>query len=279
MMRKFPFLHVLLFVLTILSTIFAGALHQGVNLLKTPQLFYKGIPFSATLIIILLSHELSHYFASKKHHTVSTLPYFIPAPTLIGTFGAVIKMKSPILSRSALVDIGASGPIVGFIFALIACIVGLQMSYTIVRIQPGMEGFTLGDSLLFYALSKVFLHVTPPRGFDIVLHPVAFAGWIGLLVTSLNLMPAGQLDGGHISYAFLGPKHRVVSILLVLFLIFMGFFYVGWLVWAGVLLILGLRHPPVYRWETPLDPKRRLMGLAALIIFIITFMPEPFKMM
>jgi len=278
-MRKFPFLHVVLFLLTVASTVVAGAIHQGVNPVKYPGQLYKGIPFSATLIIILLSHELSHYFTSKKHKTSSTLPYFIPAPTIIGTFGAVIKMKSPILSRSALIDIGASGPIVGFIFSVIACMAGLEMSKTFVKVEPGMEAYGLGNSLLFYLLTEIFVKVNPPEGFELMLHPVAFAGWIGLLVTSLNLMPAGQLDGGHIAYAFLGPRHRLVSALLVLFLIFMGFFYVGWLVWAGVLMILGLRHPPVYHWEAPLDRRRKWIGAIALVIFIITFMPEPFKVM
>jgi len=278
-MRKFPLLHLVLFLVTVLTTMFAGALHQGVDPIKNPENIYKGIPFSATLILILLSHELSHYFASKKHKTSSTLPYFIPAPTLIGTFGAVIKMRSPILSRSALIDIGASGPIVGFIFAVIACIIGLRLSDVVTKVEPGMDAFGLGNSILFYLLTEIFVKVNLPEGFDLVLHPIAFAGWIGLLVTSLNLMPAGQLDGGHIAYAFLGPRHRLVSALLVLFLIFMGFFYVGWLVWAGVLMILGLKHPPVHYWEVPLDRRRKWIGAIALVIFILTFMPEPFKVL
>ncbi|MDA8092141.1 MAG: site-2 protease family protein [Nitrospiraceae bacterium] len=273
--RRFPWLHLVLFVLTIFSTLVAGMVQKGIDPLKQPGRIYEGIPFSATLIIILLAHELSHYFASKKHNTMATLPYFIPAPTLIGTFGAVIKMKSPILSRRALVDIGASGPISGFVVSVAACIIGLHFSH-IIRGPHAAPPIELGDSMMFYLLTR--LVVGSAAGGDIVLNPIAFAGWIGFFVTFLNLLPAGQLDGGHVAYAFLGPLHKMVSRALVFILAVLGiFFWKGWLVWAALLLIIGIKHPPVYHWEVPLEPSRRYIGLLVFLIFLLTFIPTPFK--
>jgi len=274
--KKIPFLHIALFFLTLLSTIFVGALQTGADLLKDPAKIYTGFPFAVTLMGILLSHELSHYFMSRKHGVDATLPYFIPAPvTIIGTFGAFIRMKSPISTRKALIDIGASGPIMGFIISVIAVIVGLNMS-EVVSFSQTKGALSLGDSLLFSALSAAILGVTP-ADHDILLSPVAFAGWIGLFVTSMNLIPVGQLDGGHIAYAFLGEKQRRLSFALVIVLAFMGVFvWEGWLVWAVLLFVLGLRHPPVIYWETPLDPKRKIAGWVSLVIFVITFIPVPF---
>lgn len=197
-MKKFPFLHLVLFILTLLSTLTVGAVQSGVDVLKEPGQIYKGIPFAVTLMVILLSHELSHYFTSKRHGVKATLPYFIPAPTIIGTFGAFIKMKSPIVTRQSLIDIGASGPIAGFIISVIATIVGLNMSEVVTTTQTA-GALNLGDSILFSFLSRAILGVTS-HGHDVLLNPVAFAGWIGLFVTSINLIPVGQLDGGHITY-------------------------------------------------------------------------------
>src|SRR4030043_309999 len=190
----------------------------------------KGLPFALTLMTILLSHELSHYFTSRKHKVKATLPYFIPAPTIIGTFGAVIKMKSPIVTRKALVDIGASGPVAGFIISVIVSIIGLSLS-KVVAIGETKGALGLGDSLLFSFLSDMILNYQP--GFqDIALHPVAFAGWIGLFVTSLNLIPIGQLDGGHIAYALLGEKHFLLSNILVATMVLLGLLlWEGWTIW------------------------------------------------
>lgn len=277
-MKKFPFVHLLLFILTLLSTLFVGAMQTGVDLLKEPLKIYKGVPFSLTLMIILLSHELSHYFTSKKHGVKATLPYFIPAPTIIGTFGAFIKMKSPIVTRKALVDIGASGPIAGFIVSVIVSIVGLSLS-KVVAVR-GMEGVLgLGDSLLFSFLSNIILNYQSGSQ-DILLHPVAFAGWIGLFVTSLNLIPVGQLDGGHIAYALFGEKHFFFSKVLIIIMVFLGLLlWEGWAIWAILLLILGTRHPPVLYWEVPLDYRRKFIGWLALVIFVLTFIPVPFKIL
>lgn len=274
-MKKFPFLHLALFILTLFSTLIAGAMHSGVNPLKEPEKIYKGLPFALTLIVILMAHELSHYFASRKHNTKATLPYFIPAPTIIGTFGAFIKMKSPIITRKALMDIGASGPIAGFIISVVVVIIGLSFSKA-VSIKETEGALALGDSLLFRVLSSIILDVKPGSQ-DILLHPVAFAGWIGLFVTSLNLIPVGQLDGGHIAYALFGEKHIYLSNVLIPVMVLFGLFWEGWAIWAILLLILGLRHPPVLYWEVPLDRKRRFIGWLAFVIFIITFIPVPFK--
>lgn len=280
-MKKFPYLHLLLFVLTFLSTLLVGAGYYNVNVLQEPTGIYKGIPFSLTLMGILLSHELSHYLASKKHHTKATLPYFLPAPPIlspIGTFGAFIKMKSPIVTRKALIDIGSSGPIAGFVLSVIASVVGLNLSKVIpVSAIKGGISMSLGDSVLFSFLSRMALG-TPPSSYDILLHPIAIAGWFGLFVTSLNLIPIGQLDGGHIAYAFLKDRHRTVSLSLVGVLLVLGLlFWPGWAMWGALMLGLGLNHPPVISWEVPLDPKRKLIGIVALIIFLITFIPVPLQ--
>jgi membrane-associated protease RseP (regulator of RpoE activity) len=277
-MKKIPFLHLILFILTVLSTLFVGAMQSGADIFKEPWKIYRGVPFSVTLMLILLSHELSHYFASRKHGVKATLPYFIPAPTIIGTFGAFIKMKSPIVTRKALIDIGASGPIAGFIISVIATAIGLHLSRIVPAVQKG-GSLNLGDSILFSALSGIILGATP-SGSDILLHPVAFAGWIGLFVTSMNLIPVGQLDGGHIAYALIGEKHVRLSMSLILIMILLGLLsWEGWFIWAALLMILGLRHPPVIYWEVPLDRKRKFIGWLALLIFILTFIPAPFKIL
>jgi len=277
-MKKFPYLQVILFLLTLLSTVTVGALQTGVDLLKEPEKIYTGLPFAVSLLLILLSHELSHYFTSKKHGVQATLPYFIPAPTLIGTFGAFIKMKSPILTRGSLIDIGASGPVAGFLIAVIATVIGLFFSEVVPSAQA--KGVLhLGDSILFSSLCKIILGATPAE-YDIFLHPVAFAGWIGLFVTSINLIPVGQLDGGHIAYALLGKKHVPLSIILIIAMGILGLVvWEGWLVWSILLTILGVRHPPVLSWEVPLDPRRRFTGWVSGLILILTFIPVPFQVL
>jgi len=266
----------ILFIMTIFTTLFAGALQQGINLFKEPMRLWEGYPFSISIMTILLGHEMGHYFASKAHRTKATLPYFIPAPSIIGTFGAFIKMKSPILTRKALIDIGATGPIVGFILSLIACIIGLKMS-KIIPLTYGEDVFMLGDSILFSLLVKFTLG-NIPAGQDVLLHSVAFAGWIGLFVTSMNLLPVGQLDGGHIAYALFGKWHFYISRTMLFFIAALGVFYwYGWLVWALLLVFLGVDHPPILVWESSLSLSRRIVGILSFIIFLLTFTPTPFK--
>ncbi|MDH4028157.1 MAG: site-2 protease family protein [Nitrospirota bacterium] len=272
--HKLTRLHVLLFVLTFMTTLTAGAMLNNVVPWEQPEKIYLGIPFSLTLLFILLTHEMSHYIMSRKHNVAATLPYFIPAPSIIGTFGAVIKMRPPIPDRRSLIDIGASGPIGGFIVAVIACIAGLHLS----EVRPAgqiVEGIYFGNSLLFTFLSNIVLNVDPDK-FDVILHPVAFAGWIGLLVTSLNLLPIGQLDGGHIVYALFGEKHRLISMLTIPVLVVLGLVYwPGWLLWAVLMIIMGYRHPPVVYPYIMLDRKRKFIGWLCFVIFILTFMPMP----
>lgn len=274
MPHKITRIHVLLFILTFMTTLFAGALMSGVIPWEQPEKIYLGLPFSLTLLLILLTHEMSHYFMSRRHKVSATLPYFIPAPSIIGTFGAIIKMKPPIPDRRSLIDIGASGPIGGFIIAVIACIVGLTLS----EVKPAgeiQEGIAFGSSILFTFLSEIILNTDPVK-YDVILHPVAFAGWIGLLVTSLNLLPIGQLDGGHIIYALFGEKHRVISKSTIPVLIVLGvFFWPGWIIWAILMIVLGYRHPPVVYPYIQLDRRRKLIGWISLLMFILTFTPMP----
>lgn len=252
----------------------AGAFQQGVNPIETPSQIVKGVPFALTLIVILLSHELGHYITSKRHSIDVTLPYFIPAPSFIGTFGAFIKMRSPLLDRKALLDIGASGPLVGVAISIPFLIAGLRLSEVTMAAEPG--GAVLGSSILFSVLAKLTLG-SLPENCDILIHPMGFAGWIGLLVTSLNLLPVGQLDGGHVAYAVLGEKQNRLSVIIVFFLFVLGFLgWKGWFIWGSLLLIMGLRHPrPLDIW-TPLDMKRKIIGWVTLVIFVLTFTPMPF---
>ncbi len=278
MSHRLTLLHVLLFLLTFMTTLLAGAMLEGVIPWQNPEKIYLGLPFSLTLLIILLAHELSHYFMSRKHNVSATLPYFIPAPSIIGTFGAIIKMRPPIFDRRSLIDIGSSGPICGFIVAFIAVIIGL--SYSEVRLAQGLqEGLRLGNSILFYFLSRIVLNVEPDK-YEIILHPVAFAGWIGFLVTSLNLFPVGQLDGGHIAYALFGEKHRWISKGTIPVLILFGFLlWYGWVFWGLLMILIGYRHPPVVYPQIKLDRKRKLIGWVCLVIFVLTFIPVPFREM
>ena len=265
-----------LFVATFLTTTFAGAIQQGVNPLKQPLGMIQGLPFSITLMGILMVHEMSHYLASRYHKVPSTLPFFIPAPSIIGTFGAVIRMKGAIWDRRALLDIGASGPIGGFLLALPALTIGLAIS-KVVPGGSGEGGLILGDSLLMMLLERLVLGDLPMNA-DIILHPVAFAGWIGMFVTSLNLLPVGQLDGGHIAKALFPDQFDILARVVHLSLILMGvFFWEGWLIWALLLVFIGVRHPPVLLPHISLDERRRKVGYFALVIFILTFVPAPFK--
>ena len=274
MPHKLTRIHVVLFISTFITTLMAGAFLNGIIPWEEPGKIYMGLPFSLTLLLILLTHELSHYFMSRKHNVSATLPYFIPAPSIIGTFGAIIKMKPPIPDRRSLIDIGASGPIGGFIIAIIASAIGLALS----EVKPSgeiQEGIYFGSSILFSLISEIVLNVDPAK-YDVLLHPVAFAGWIGLLVTSLNLLPVGQLDGGHIVYALFGEKHELIAKVTIPVLIVLGItLWKGWLIWAILVFFLGYKHPPVVYPHIQLDKKRKLIGWISFIIFILTFTPIP----
>ncbi|MDO8955557.1 MAG: site-2 protease family protein [Deltaproteobacteria bacterium] len=267
--------NIILFIITLATTLLAGALQEGVNPLKNPEQIFKGIPFSFALMGILLAHELGHYLVAKKHGLNVTLPYFIPAPSFIGTFGAFIKVRSPVRDRRMLLDVGATGPLVGIAVAIPFLILGLRLSE--VKVVQGQMGTTLGSSLLLSLLSWMIVGPVP-EGYDVVIHPVGFAGWIGLLVTSLNLLPIGQLDGGHVAYALLGERQNKISKYVFIALLGLGIFgWQGWLFWGLLLFIMGFRHPPLMDWWVPLDYKRKIIGWLAVAIFILTFIPVPFS--
>ncbi len=273
-------LPVALFLLTVCTTLLAGAYQEGGDPFLRPADLARGVPFSFTLMSILFVHEMGHYLVSKQYGVETTLPYFIPGPWpplgLIGTFGAFIRMKSPILRKDALLDIGAAGPIAGFIVAALAIGVGLSSS-RIVRIEETGPLLRLGDPLVFSWIAQL-VGKTPPMGYDIALNSVAFAGWIGLFVTSLNLLPIGQLDGGHIAYALLGARQRYVSLGMVFVLVFLGAIgWRGWYVWALLAALFGMRHPPILDEDTPLDLAHHLVGWGSVVLLIVTFMPVPFS--
>lgn len=273
---RVPLANILLFLLTIISTTAAGAIQQGAPLLKDWRLISKGIPFSFTLLSILIAHEMGHYLVSKRYGVNVSLPYFIPAPSIIGTFGAFIRIKSPMRDRRALLDIGLAGPLAGALISIPVLFIGLKMST--IKLAPKATGTVLGSSILLELLvHTVFGNL--PDYYQIVLHPVGFAGWIGLLVTSLNLIPAGQLDGGHIAYAVFGEKSKKIAfVCIVVLLILATQGWLGWLLWAALLTAIGFRHPPPLNPDIELDTKRKWLGFLALVLLIITFIPVPFSM-
>ena len=280
--KKKTRLNIILFAITVLTTLAAGAFMEGTNIFSNPLLIYKGLPFSVTLLLILGVHELGHYTFAKKHNVDATLPYFIPAPTFIGTFGAFIKMRSPIQSKKALIEIGAAGPIAGFIIAVPALFIGLKIS-EVKTIAETAGGIQLGDSLLTYLAAQI-MYPNLAANQEIMLSSVGFAAWIGLLVTMLNLIPLGQLDGGHIAYAILGDNFKKVGKVIFVGLVILGtvpyFFFdvntLNWLIWAGlVFFIIKLKHPPVLNPDKNLEKREKIIGAIALIIFCLTFIPVP----
>lgn len=268
-------LNIVLFVATILSTILAGSFNSGGDPFKNFADILLGIPFSFSIMAILTCHELGHYFVSRKAGMITTLPYFIPVPFhFLGTFGAVIRMKSLVPSRRTLLRVGMAGPIAGFLVALPITIIGIALSK--VNIAPEAGGYLkLGDSLLFYLLAKI-IHPNIPAGADIFLHPMAFAGWIGFLVTSMNLIPIGQLDGGHVAYSVLLQKRRYLYVPIIIGLVALGLLWLGWYFWGLLAFFLARRDPVIQDTLTPLTKREKLYALFPLIILILTFIPQPF---
>jgi membrane-associated protease RseP (regulator of RpoE activity) len=273
-----------LFIVTIFTTLWAGAYqtYTGTTLgpvdflLESPASLWRGIPFAATLLTILVTHEFGHYLLSRLHRVPASLPLFIPGPPhFIGTFGAIIRMRGPIMNRRALFDIGVAGPLAGFAVAIVALVIGLKLSTVVDRTST--FGLQLGEPLLLQFVSWIIIGSLPPQA-DVLLHPIAFAAWFGLFVTSLNLIPIGQLDGGHVAYALWGPRQRTMAFAIVPVLIVLGFVgWPGWFVWAFMAGLWGLGHPPVRNPELPLGAGRILVGWFALIVFAVTFAPIPFS--
>jgi membrane-associated protease RseP (regulator of RpoE activity) len=287
--RQRLWLHILLFLLTICTTTFVGArmvenfdhnrpafeLDQDVaaylEIWKDPRRMAQGLLFSGPLLLILLAHEFGHYLACVHYRLDASLPYFLPAPTFIGTLGAFIRIRSPIYARRQLFDVGIAGPLAGFVFLIPALGIGLAFS----KIVPGIAeqgDLVFGSPLLVRALEAVIFPGIPTA--DIYLHPVARAAWVGVFATALNLLPFGQLDGGHILYSVADYRFRVLSRIFWVVLIPLGFLYWPWWAWAVVLFFFGLRHPPIYD-PVPLGRGRRRLAWVSLAVFVICFMPAP----
>jgi membrane-associated protease RseP (regulator of RpoE activity) len=266
-------INVLLLLLTFLTTLMAGTVQQNVNPFLPITNLLLGLPFSISIMLILGSHELGHYITARKNKVDATLPYFIPAPHLLGTFGAVIKMKSPIRDKNSLVEIGAAGPIVGFVFSTVIILIGLSLSQVVT--VSGDQGIVLGDSILIKLMTKLYFPDLP-EGKDVMLNPIAFAGWIGYFITALNLLPVGQLDGGHILYALIGEKNRIIGYVVFGIAVLLSFLWIGWIVWSAIFWVIGFKHPPTLDSISPLSGKHKIIGIIALVIFILTFVPAPF---
>ena len=280
-------LHALLFFVTLLTTCIVGvALQQDFAanipfdvehsldiwgyLWHSPSAIVQGLPFSVTLLLILLAHEFGHYGAAVFHQVDASLPYFLPSPFL-GTFGAFIRVRSPIYSKRALFDIGIAGPLAGFVFLVPALAVGLAFSKVVPEItHQGTMQF--GVPFLEWLLKRAIFPGFPPA--EVYLHPVARAAWVGMFATAMNLLPIGQLDGGHIFYSFFPQRHKTASKLLCVLMLPLGKFWFGWFVWGLALLWLNRRHPSIYDPAT-LSPGRRKLGYLALAIFLLCFSIAP----
>jgi membrane-associated protease RseP (regulator of RpoE activity) len=289
--RDRVWLHVLLFVVTIATTTFVGAEHYAsflsdfTNLrlrLSTTGLLLRGFWYSGTILAILGCHEMGHYVACRYYDVDASLPFFIPAPLpLTGTLGAFIRIRELIPTKRMLFDIGIAGPIAGFAVAVPALFIGLAMSH-VVRVPPDFAGVELGEPLLF-KLASTLLWGTPPDGYSLNLHPMAFAAWFGLLATALNLFPIGQLDGGHISYAVLGRRSSQVTLGTVGVVIALSYFAMSWRVWTALMIVMlfafGRHHPRTIDEDVPLDRARLILAFIALVMFIVCFTPTPIEPM
>lgn len=289
--RQWPrrwWLNVLLFAATFLSTTaFGSVLSQNFAAdrgLDSNSLFagylrlahlnaslWTGLSFSLPLLLILLAHELGHFFACRSSRVDASLPYFLPSPTLLGTFGAFIKIRSPIYTRRILFDIGASGPFAGFVVLLPFLIGGVYLSRLAPVTRPG--DFVFSTPLLLWLFERLRFGVASPGMVE--LHPMAMAAWAGLLATAFNLLPIGQLDGGHILYSIFGERgHRWFSTLFIGVLVVLGYFYWAWWAWAVVMFFLGRRHPLIYD-QTPVPRNRIVLGIVAFVLFLLCISVVP----
>ena len=280
--RVRPWVHWLLFGLTVVTTTWAGAAHQGVNLLREPARFAVGLPYALGLLAILGLHEMGHYFMARRHGLNVTPPYFIPVPFALGTFGAFIQMRSPSENRRALFDVAVAGPLAGLVIAIPALLIGLQSSTVVgsedVVVGRGIaHGTSVGSSLLFALLAKLSLGGALEAGHVLQLSPLAFAGWLGLFITGLNLLPIGQLDGGHIARALFGTRvGETVSSIAMWSLLLLGVFvWPGLLMWAIIVFFIAGRGTPPLNDLTPVTPGRRWLGYAAFAILALVLIPLP----
>ncbi len=314
--RRRYWLHALLFLATVFTTLVVGARMEDNFLnnrptfsresdslplfpvgwtLQQPSRLLLGVPFAATLMLILLAHEMGHYLYCLKYGVYATLPFFIPAPTPIGTLGAFIRIRSPIRSRSALFDIGIGGPIAGFVVAVITLVFAFSLSKPLNPAIPPSD-IQLGYPLIFHLVYRLMGALLPTSAGGVALnelhlHPTAIAAWVGMFATALNLLPGGQLDGGHIIYAVWPRAHRHVTRVTIAMLLTLGtiavlrdFHFIGgrwsgwegWLVWAVLVGLTGMRHPQTIPWPG-LDNKRKLLAVLALGMLILTFVAAPLQ--
>ena len=269
-----------------------------------PSVIVGGLAFMVSLLAILVAHEFGHYLAGRYHRTHVTLPYFIPLPIGLGTMGAFIRLKEPPKNKRILLDIGIAGPLAGLVVAIPVLIIGLMLSKVSAipaQLPPG-TGLQIEGNSLLYLLAKFLVfgkllpapgsysglsalqywvmyfftgHPLPLGGVDVMLSPVAWAAWAGLLVTALNLIPAGQLDGGHLIYVLLGKRANVLLPFILVFLVLLGFVWSGWWLWAFLIFILGRLHAEPLDQITPLNPGRRALAWLGIIMFILVFTPVP----
>jgi membrane-associated protease RseP (regulator of RpoE activity) len=313
-----PVINLLLFGVTLFSVLLAGALYGyagpqpsslGELLVGLLQSLPSGIPFAASLLAILLAHEFGHYLAARFHNTAVTLPYFLPFPgSPFGTLGAFIQLKEPPRNRRVLLDIGLAGPLAGLVVAIPILLLGLAISdvtnlpstarlaanqvlegnsilylaskFVVTgKLLPEPVSFGAGGPVVYW-IRYFFLGIpTPLGGLDVQLSPVAWAGWAGLLVTALNLIPAGQLDGGHVLYVLLGKRAGRLLPYLIVGLIALGMVWSGWWLWAALIFFLGRTHAQPMDEITPLDPTRKALAILGLLVFLVTFTPVPLRAM
>ena len=281
--------HVVLLLLTVLSTTFFGAFHYasfegdfGMPLsdVTGAAFWLRGFWYSGTVLAILGCHEMGHYLACRHYDVDASLPFFLPAPLpLTGTLGAFIRIRQRIPTKVALFDIGIAGPIAGFVVAVPCLLAGLALS-RVVALPEDFTGFELGEPLLFQLMSWLVWGPVPD-GYSLNLHPMAFASWFGLIATALNLFPIGQLDGGHISYAVLGRRSSYVTLGMVAVAVGLTLFSMSWLVWTAMLVVMlfifGPHHPPTFDEHLPLDERRQLLAAFALVMFVLCFTPAPIE--
>lgn len=281
-------INIFLLIATIITTILTGSiLHIGyfdiwsmpsaMDVISIENLFYGTVLFALPLMSILFVHEMGHYFISKKHGIATSLPYFLPIPPVlpsfnIGTFGALISSREPMPNRKALFDVGITGPVAGFLVAIPVTAIGIATAKIVPIIPlkdlPAGEA-VFGSSFLIDLLSRGILDL--PQGFTIDMNPILFAGWVGLLITSINLLPAGQLDGGHIFRAVLGEKQKYAGWIAVFIMIFTGWWFFAFI----IIFLMGMMHPPPLNDDTELDIRRKMLFLVALAILILCFIPFP----
>lgn len=280
--------HILLFLLTVVSTTYVGGFHyaafaqgfgSGTLDFNLGSILVHGLWYSASILAILGAHEFGHYYACRYYRVDASLPYFLPAPLpLTGTLGAFIRIRQQIPGKRELFDIGIAGPIAGFLVAIPVLLIGMMLS-RVDALPPVTSNIVeLGEPLLFKAVAwAVFGPI--PEGYSINMHPMGFAAWFGLLATALNLFPIGQLDGGHISYAVLGRKSTIVTLATVACLVGLSFISASWIVWTVLtvlmLLAFGPRHPRTSDEDVPLDRARLMLAAFAALMFILCFTPSP----